>query len=78
MTTTEAKMAPKLTPNFIICPVCKISNQFLIKVVEQKGTYYYMEQCVRERCGHVEDFREINGRTAKLYIDIPTPDPFEQ
>jgi hypothetical protein len=76
--TTEVPMIQRHTPNFIICDVCKISNNFLIQVVEQKGTYYYMEKCPRERCGHVFEFKEINGREAKRYIDVPAEDPFAQ
>jgi hypothetical protein len=78
MISTEVPMAPKLTPNFIICDICKLSNQFLIQVVEQKGTYYYMEKCPRERCNHAIEFKEINGREAKKWIDVPTEDPFAQ
>lgn len=78
MTTTEVSMAPKLTPNFIVCDICRLSNQFIIQVVEQKGTYYYMERCPRERCSHVLEFKEINGRLAKQYIDLPPEDPFVQ
>jgi hypothetical protein len=76
--TTEVFMAPKLTSNFIICDLCKLSNQFVIEVVEQNGDYYYGEKCPRERCGHFLEFRLINGREAKKYIDVPTPDPFAQ
>lgn len=73
------KMIQRHTTNFIVCPVCKISNNFLIEVVEQKGDYYYMERCPRvERCGHVEEFRLINGREAKKFVDVPTEDPFAQ
>lgn len=78
MVTTEVHMAPKLTPNFIVCEMCNLSNQFVIKVVEQKGDYYYGEHCPRERCGHFSEFRLINGREAKKYIDAPTEDPFAQ
>jgi len=78
MTTTEAKMATHYTPNFIVCPMCKISNNFIIEVVEQKGDYFYMERCPRERCGHVEEFRTMLPREAKKWIDIPSTDPFAQ
>jgi hypothetical protein len=78
ITTTEVPMIQRHTPNFIVCPVCKISNNFLIEVVEQKGDYYYMERCPRERCNHTEEIRLINGREAKKYIDVPAEDPFAQ
>ena len=67
MTTVEADM--KHTIEFIICSVCKQSNQFEYFVVHQDSQYYLGTKCPRERCHHVEEFKAVPYRIASEYLE---------
>jgi hypothetical protein len=68
MNTTEDTTMVKHTTEFIICPVCLSSNQFIYVVVHEGSQYYLGTKCSRERCKHFDDFKAVPYRIASEYL----------
>ena len=68
MTTVEAPMTVKYTPEFINCFLCGQSNNFEYRVVHEGSQYYLGTFCPKERCNHAEEFKEVPYRFAQEYL----------